>query len=78
MLKKIQQRIFMKFGFKKNIGTTGRIVRLVLGLALLIYAYLSSSWIALACAIFTLIESMMSWCVFNQIFGINSCSIRKK
>ena len=68
----------MKLGFKKNIGTTGRIVRLTLGIALLIYAYFSSSWIAAACAVFTFIESITSWCVVNQIFGINSCSIRKK
>ena len=68
----------MRFGFKKNIGTTGRIVRLILGIALLVYAYFASSWIALACAVFTVIESITSWCVMNQIFGINSCSIHKK
>jgi len=68
----------MKFWLRKNIDTTGRIIRLMLALLLLIYAYWKMSWIALIAALFVLFESIMSWCVIYQLLGKNSCPIDKK
>jgi len=61
--------------FKKNIDMKGRVLRFVIGVLLLIFAYWQSSWIALALALFTFFEAFMSWCVFNQLMGKNDCPI---
>lgn len=63
---------------KKNIDTTGRVLRFILAVILLVYAYIAWSWIALVLGIFTLYEALASWCVLYQIFGINSCPIDPK
>lgn len=60
---------------KKNIDTNDRILRLLIGLLLLAFAWWQSSWIALAFAIFTFYEALSSWCVFYQLIGKNSCPI---
>lgn len=62
---------------KKNIGTTDRIIRFVLGLLLLGFAWWQSSWIALGLALFTFYEALASWCVLYQILGKNSCPITR-
>jgi hypothetical protein len=61
--------------FKKNIGTSGRLWRFALAMALLAYAYWQRSWIAFAVGLFVLFESLMSWCFLNQILGRSSCPI---
>ena len=68
----------MKFKLRKNINTSGRIIRLVLAILLLIYAYWKMSWIALIAALFVLFESLMSWCIIYQLLGKSSCPIEKK
>lgn len=68
----------MKFKLPKNIDSTGRLIRFVIGILLLLFAYWKMSWIALILALFVLFESLMSWCVVYQILGKNSCPIKKK
>lgn len=63
---------------KKNIGTKDRLLRLLIAILLLAYAWWQRSWIALAFAIFTLYEAVASWCVLYQILGKNSCDIDRK
>lgn len=58
---------------QKNINTTGRILRLSLGILLLAYAYWQTSWVALAFSLFTFFEALMSWCIIYQILGKKSC-----
>lgn len=60
---------------QKNIGTSDRLIRAVLGIALLILAWFERSWIALAFALFCFYEAVASWCIMYQLLGINSCSI---
>lgn len=67
----------MKYQLPKNLNTTGRVIRLSIGLLLLIYAYWQSSWIALVFSVFTLFEAYMSWCVIYHILGKTSCPIKK-
>jgi len=59
----------------KNIGTTDRLIRLAIAIALLIYAWWAGSWIALAFSLFTFYEALASWCVFYQLIGKSSCPI---
>ena len=63
---------------KKNIGTQGRLLRLAISLALFAYAYWKGSWIAFLFGLFTLFESLMSWCVVYQLLGKNSCPVSRK
>jgi hypothetical protein len=58
---------------KKNIGKPDRIVRLIVGILLLGWAYWQMSWILLVLGLFTLFEALMSWCILYQILGKNSC-----
>lgn len=64
--------------FPKNIGSSDRILRLVMALILFGLAWWQSSWILLGAALFVLFESLRGWCVFYQIMGKNSCSIKRK
>lgn len=63
---------------EKNLGISGRCLRLAIALLLLGYAYWQSSYLALAFALFTFFEAWMSWCVVYQILGINHCPTKKK
>ena len=57
----------------KNIGKKDRLIRLGIAILLLGYAYWKSSWIALGGAVFVFLEAAMSWCIFYQLIGKNSC-----
>lgn len=63
---------------KKNIGTPDRIIRLMAGIILLIFAYLKMSWILFFFGLFALFEAFMSWCILYHLLGINSCPLKKK
>jgi predicted RND superfamily exporter protein len=63
---------------QKNINNTGRLLRLVIAILLLIFAVWQRSWIAGVFGIFTLIEAYFSWCVLYQLMGWNSCPIDKQ
>lgn len=59
----------------KNLDRTGRIIRFILAIMVLIYSWWASSWLALAAAIFIFYEALAGWCVIYQILGKNSCPI---
>jgi hypothetical protein len=63
---------------KSNMGTTDRIIRLILAVFLLVYAYNQASWLAFGCALFTFYEAGASWCVLYQLIGKNTCPLAKK
>lgn len=62
---------------RKNIGTVDRLIRLIIALLLLGYAYWKMSWIALIFGLFTLGEAVFSWCILYQLLGKSSCPIKK-
>jgi len=62
---------------QRNFGTRDRILRFTLGIFLLVFAWLETSWLALAFAIFTFYEVLTSWCIFYQFIGKNSCPINQ-
>ena len=61
----------------KNIDLLGRLIRLAIGIALLVYAYWKMSWIPLIVALFVIFEALMSWCIVYHILGKTSCPIKK-
>lgn len=62
--------------FKKNIETSGRILRLSIAILLLIFAIWAKSWIALIVSLFVFFEAAMSWCIVYQLLGKNSCPVK--
>ena len=63
---------------QKNIDTQDRVIRFVIGICLLAYAWGAWSWLALLGALFCFYEAMASWCLIYQLLGKNSCPINKK
>lgn len=58
----------------KNINSRDRIVRAILGIALLLVAMLTSwSPILIFISGFCIFESLFSWCLMNQMIGKNTC-----
>lgn len=62
---------------QKNIGPKDRIIRFIMAIILFALAFWQGSWIIGFFALFTLYESLASWCVFYQLIGRNSCPIKK-
>lgn len=61
--------------FKKNLGVSGRLLRLSIAILLLIFAIWQKSWIVLGVSLFVFFEALMSWCVLYQLLGKSSCPI---
>ncbi len=66
---------------KKNVGNIDRIIRIVLGLALLAGFFLSGggsySWLYLVGAAIALGTAAMGSCGLYTIFGFSSCPLKK-
>jgi len=61
-------------GATRNIGTNDRIVRLLLGIALLVWAMLTSwSWWLVFFSGFCFFEAAFSWCGMYAALGKNTC-----
>lgn len=69
--------------FQKNVGTTDKIVRLVLAVILIALAatgVLVGTWmyIAYVAAIVLVLTSLFSFCGLYAIFGMNTCKVPQK
>lgn len=65
---------------KKNIGTTDRIVRLILGMLLISSVFIVSGgiWLKIALGVFGLFviaEAVSGWCVLYKLLGRNTCPV---
>ncbi len=75
----MQNRVHCR-GMKKNIGTADRIMRAVLGVILLALALFVATvaWVQVVLiigALFCFFQAVMSWCLWYQIIGKNTCPI---
>lgn len=63
-------------GVSKNIGTLDRVIRLLIGVALLLWA-ITTTWslILIFCSGFAVFEAIFSWCGFYAAFGKNTCPV---
>lgn len=59
---------FLGVHMRKNIGTSGRVIRFGIAIALAIYALWMDSWIALILSAFTFYEAFFSWCIVKAIW----------
>lgn len=67
--------------FKTNVGSIDRILRIVLGLALIAWWYVSPGmglrWLPLVLGIVALGTGLMSTCPLYSILGISTCPLKK-
>ncbi len=56
---------------KKNIGTTDRVIRIVLGLLILFLGYYYQTWWGIV-GIIPLATGLMGWCALYTMFGIST------
>ncbi len=67
--------------FKTNVGNIDRVLRIVLGLALIAWWYFSPGmglrWLPLVLGIVALGTGLMSTCPLYSILGINTCPLKK-
>ena len=59
-----------------NIGINDRIARLIIGVVLISLALIYKSTFMALGGLFSIYEAVSSWCVFYQILGRNTCSIK--
>lgn len=64
----------------KNIGTFDRIMRLIIGIILGVFAVIVAAalWVKIVLgilALFCFYEALASWCLFYQLIGKNTCPI---
>jgi hypothetical protein len=67
--------------FKSNVGSIDRVVRIILGVALigLFFAYPDASWRYFALiGIIPLLTAFMGTCPLYSIFGLSTCPVSKK
>lgn len=63
--------------FRLNEGNTDRIIRVILGIAIVVAGLYFQSWWGLL-AIIPLATAAIGWCPLYAIFGINTCGIQNK
>ncbi len=61
---------------KKNIGTTDRIIRVVLGLVIIGLGIYYGSWWGLL-GLIPLATAAMGWCGLYSLFGLSTCPERR-
>lgn len=64
--------VFMQV-FSKNIGTTDRAIRIVVGLAITSLAFWgpTNPWFMLG--LIPVMTGLVGWCALYQLFGIDTC-----
>ena len=74
LLKKISKNTVR--GVSKNIGTSDRLIRFFIGVALLLWA-ITTTWspFLILCSGFAIFEAIFSWCGFYAAIGKSTCPI---
>ena len=59
---------------KTNVGSTDKIIRILLGIVIMAAGYFYSSWLGLI-GIIPVLTVFMGFCPLYSIFGISTCKI---
>ncbi len=62
---------------KKNVGKVDRIIRLVIGLALVVLALYWGCWFTGIVGVAFLFSAAVGWCGLYKVLGISTCKIKK-
>ena len=58
---------------KKNLGKIDRALRIILGIAIIVFGVLNTNWFG-AVGLIPIITAMIGWCPLYSPFKINTCS----
>lgn len=61
----------------KNVGNIERIVRVVVGLAIILWGFYAKNWWGVIGAV-PLFTGLIGWCPPYSLLGINTCSLKNK
>jgi len=61
----------------RNVGQTDRIIRIILGVAILVAGYLNASWWGLL-GLVPLFTATLGWCPLYLPFGLSTCSVKQQ
>ena len=65
----------------KNVGSTDRIIRAIVGIVLLALAYMGNfgayAWVGYVLGAVMLGTAAIGWCPPYSLFGINTCAVKK-
>ncbi len=56
----------------KNVGNIDRTIRIVAGLALILWGVVTQNWLG-AIGVVPLATALMGWCPAYLLFGLNTC-----
>lgn len=60
-----------------NVGNTDRIVRLLIGLAIVAAGLYFQSWLILV-AIIPFATALIGWCPLYSLFGLSTCPVKSR
>jgi hypothetical protein len=60
---------------KINVGSIDKIIRLVMGIALVAWGFYAKNWFG-AIGIIPLVTALVGWCPMYAIFGIRTCPLK--
>lgn len=66
--------------FKANVGALDRVIRILLGIALILVWWFAASvwgWVALVVGLVLVATGLISSCPLYSILGISTCPVRK-
>lgn len=61
---------------KPNVGSTDRIIRLILGVIIILVGFIYDSWWGLI-GVAVFLTGLVGWCGLYLPFGINTCKIKQ-
>jgi hypothetical protein len=60
---------------KQNVGSTDRIIRLIVGIIIIVVGAILNTWWGLI-GVLIFLTGLVGWCCLYRIFGISTCKIK--
>lgn len=60
---------------KVNVGSIDKIVRVIIGFALIAWGFYEKNWLG-AIGLIPLVTGILSWCPLYTLLGIRTCSVK--
>jgi len=76
-LKLLIVKFFKYKAMKKNIGTTDKVIRLIIGVLIAALGIIYKSWWGLL-ALLPIATALVNFCGLYYILGINTCPLKKE
>jgi len=62
---------------KPNVGTADRVIRVIIGAAIIVWGIMAKNWWG-AIGLVPLLTGLIGWCALYQVMGTMSCPFCKK